>query len=165
METQQKVRPHFLAKAIAFAEAFAIAMIGVAAILALTGNPSDELLMLSMSTLSLAFMVYSRVAVKAPFQEEETLGFLDLMVFQIVPKVMWMSAALATVGILFSFLSMPGYQQLLTIGTATLGISLAIAGLFSISSRKDLSALYPVLLRAVPVFSIALYFLWKADVL
>jgi hypothetical protein len=80
-----------------------------------------------------------------------------------MPKVLWISTAISTLGILFCVLKIESnsYGQMLMIGAATLFVSLLVLGFLSLAGVKDLRPLVPVLLRAFPVLILNIYILSK----
>lgn len=69
----------------------------------------------SLIGLAITFFLYAYKPIDIPRTENELLGFSELLALMIVPKVMWISSAVSTLGIAFYLFDFgnPGYKQLL----------------------------------------------------
>ena len=118
----------------------------------------------SLNGLAITFFLYAYKPIDIPRTDEnEQFGFSELLALQIVPKVMWISSAVSTLGLLFYLLDMgnDGYKRMLMIGGLTIGISILLFAFFLVSGVKYLKVVAPILLRSVPLLAIDLYILFK----
>jgi hypothetical protein len=94
-----------------------------------------------------------------PNDENTRMGFKEQLAYKIVPKVLGLASAIATIGILFYLLQFEGFQLMLFMGAVALaggGLGLGIAIVVGI---KHMNVLMPYLYRAVPLFLISVYIL------
>ncbi|MFM7429738.1 MAG: hypothetical protein ACKO1F_07545 [Flammeovirgaceae bacterium] len=111
---------------------------------------SNDLLILALGGLS---TVYFLMAQRPAIQTEDTdseeipkLGFFDLLVTTIAPKVGWISCSVAVVGILFWYQKWEGFKQMLLLGGSTLVVVSLLVGYAVIKGNK---ALIVILMRTV----------------
>lgn len=150
--------PPFVLKILGPLEILAIsgAFAGVA--LKYSGLPGgDEVLMLSLSSLS---AVYFLTAFKPPAETSSTerpQGFVDLLVRTIMPKATWIACSVAVIGVLFAILHLHGAREQLMVGCAALASSVVISLYFIATGSDDTSGLVKILYRAAPILVMALY--------
>lgn len=113
---------------------------------------SNELLILALGGLS---TVYFLMAQRPAIQTEDTeskeipkLGFFDLLVTTIAPKVGWISCSVAVVGILFWYQKWEGFKEMLLLGGSTLFVVSLLVAYGVINGNKAFTVL---LMRAVPL--------------
>jgi hypothetical protein len=95
--------------------------------------------------------------------ENETFGFSELLTLSIIPKVLWISSAVSSIGVAFYLINFEnkGYKQMLLIGIMSIGAGLVLFTIFLLTGVKHLKIIVPVLLRAIPVSLAAIYFFLK----
>lgn len=122
-----------------------------------------DLLTVSLIGLGLVFFLYAYKPVDMIRDEKEKFGFSDLLAVTILPKVMWISSAISTLGLLFYVqnLAYEKYNMMVMIGGLTIGIAVVTLTIFLAGGVKNLKAVTPILFRAVPLFLIDLYILFK----
>lgn len=120
-------------------------------------------LSVSLIGLAVVFFLYAYKPIEIVRDEKEQLGFSDLLAVTILPKVMWISSAISTLGLLFYLLDLgnDGYKNILMIGGLTIGIAVVLLTVFLSSGVKNLKMVTPILFRAVPLLLIDLYILFK----
>lgn len=150
-----------LFKLIDRAEMILLGALSIALILYTTSFKSEILLNLSLKGLAVLFFLSAYRPIQIERKEGEKLGFMDLLCTTIVPKILWISSAVITVGIIlfFSNTGNEGYKIILMLGSITIpvGIILLAAGLSS--GVKQLNVIVPILYRAIPLTIVAIYIL------
>ena len=116
---------------------------------------------ISLIGLAVTFFLSAYQPLEIPKEENEKLGFLELLAFAFVPKALWISCAISLMGILFFLSQNEGYKQMLMIGVSTISISVILYSLFLLLRVKNLSNLNRILLRAIPLLLINLYLIFK----
>jgi hypothetical protein len=111
--------------------------------------------------LAVTFFFYTYRSIDIPTQENEQLGFSELLGLMIVPKVLWMSSAISALGISFYLFDFGnnGYKRMLMIGALTIGMGTVLLLFFAISGIKYIKIVLPILLRAVPLFLVDTFLL------
>lgn len=149
-----------IAKILPWLEKAGLALLLVTGVMMLLEMPSMELLMVSLGTIATVFFLNTHTLPKIEFKEDAPLGFRALFSCLILPKVLWISAAISTIGILFYILRLQGHAEMLLIGGTTLTIGVVSLFALLLSDEKNLRIIYqPVLLRVLPVLIITLYLL------
>jgi hypothetical protein len=121
-------------------------------------NGSDEILMVSM----FGFAAVSFLTAYKPSYVDLGNDFKALLV-TIVIKVFYISIAITIIGLLFFFLNFKGYQQMLLIGSLSIGVA-SVISLYLITQVKDsASVLQPALLRGLPLGIAAGFILFYFD--
>jgi hypothetical protein len=123
-------------------------------------NQDNTLVSASLTGLAVVFFLYAYRPIDMP-ETNEKAGFSELLAYGILPKVMWISCAVATTGILFYILGMSGYKEMLMIGGLTIGVALLLFTIFLLTGVKHLRFLLPNLFRSVPLFLIVVYILMR----
>lgn len=98
-----------------------------------------------------------------PQEENELLGFSELLGFIIVPKVLWISSAISITGIAsstFNFNNV-GFKNMLMIGGFSIVIGTLVLVVLAVSGVRNLRSIASVLLRALPICLIDFYLLFK----
>jgi len=140
-------------------EKIAIALLFLCGLLAALGKEAEAqgLLMVSLGTLSTVFFLYANAPPQGIDKTEQPMGFKELLTLLIIPKVLWISLAISTIGILFYFLNLKGYNEMLLIGGTSLLFALVLLAVLFLNGAKYLDAIRPVLMRAVTVLVIDIY--------
>ena len=123
----------------------------------------SSVLKVSLVGLAITFFLYAYKPLDIVRNENEQLGFSDLLALTILPKVMWISSAVSTMGLLLYLLDLgnDGYKRMLMIGGLTIGISIVLLTIFSVSGVKNIKGIMPVLFRAIPLLLVDCYILFK----
>jgi len=137
----------------------AAALIGII-LLALKIDTS--VIKVALLSLGVTFFLFAYVPTEGPKTENEPLGFQGLLALIIVPKILWISSAISTLGIAFFLIDIgnDGYRRMLTIGGFTIVIALAVLLVSFIQGVKHLATTTPVLLRAIPLLAVDFYILF-----
>lgn len=139
-----------LYKLLELAEKIFLAIAVLALVLKRLDVQSNELLILALGGLSTVyFLMTQRPALEIGNTESEDsakLGFFDLLVTSIAPKVGWISCSVAVVGILFWYQKWEGFKQMLLLGGSTLVVVSLLVGYAVIKGNK---ALIVLLMRTV----------------
>lgn len=117
----------------------------------------------SLLGLGVTFFLLAYRPNEIPREENEQLGFPDLLALTIVPKILWISSAISALGIAFYLFAFGnnGFKQLLMIGGMTIGGSTVVL-LFSFAKGvKHLGTVTPILLRAIPLLLVDFYILFR----
>jgi hypothetical protein len=124
-------------------------------------NMDMTLTKISLIGLAIIFFLMAYHPIDIPRQENEQLGFSELLALSIVPKVMWIGSAVSSLAIAFYLIPLEnkGYKQMLLIGGSSIGICVVLMLVFLGMGVKHLRIIIPVLLRAVPLFAVDLYIL------
>ena len=153
MSTQQKDQTYYLVKIQPWIEKVAIILLVATGAMMLFSIPADDLLMISLGTLSIAFFLNTRVPVEAE-QTESAMGFGALLAYSILPKVTWIGASVCVIGILFHFLGLSGAVNMLLIGGMSLSFSIGILAILFLTGTKGLGIYQPILIRVLPVAAV-----------
>jgi uncharacterized membrane protein len=114
---------------------------------------------LALGLLSTIFFLYSTNPDSLnPDQPGGKMGFKDLLLLVIMPKVAFIGCSIATVGILFSISGMNGSHLMLSMGTMVVVVATAVLAFLFVATNAKTSIL-PVLARALPVMGVGLYLL------
>jgi len=109
------------------------------------------------------FLLYAYKPLDIVRDENEPLKFSEIFALTILPKVMWISSTVSTLGLLFYMLELgnDGYMKMSMIGGLIIGIAVVILTIFLASGVKNLKSATPILLTAVPLLFIDSYILFK----
>jgi len=126
-------------------------------------NIDSLVMIISLAGLAVTFFLSAYRIIDIPRKENETFGFQELLGYLIVPKILYISCAVATCGILFYFLNLgnEGYRQMLFIGGTSLGLGIVIIAYLAVTGVKYMGAILPVLYRAIPLLVLDLYLFFK----
>ena len=133
-----------------FEKAFlATLIIGFA--LQLIGTEIPILFIVSLAGLGVTFFLSAYIPLDIEPTKGQQMGFNELLGLTILPKVLWISTAVTTIGILFYMLQLgnDGYQRMLYIGGSTIIIATLITLILWTIGTRYLNATYPVLYRAI----------------
>jgi hypothetical protein len=122
---------------------------------------TDMLLMFSLQSLAGVFFLSAFTPLSIQNDESSPMGFKELLAYVIVPKVLGVASAVATMGILFYLLGIRRYDLMLFIGGSTLAGGCVILGFAILTGIKHVNVLMPFLYRAVPLFLISAYILFQ----
>jgi hypothetical protein len=124
--------------------------------------PGQTLISMSMSGLAIVFFLSAfRPLVGMDRPEGELMGFIDMLMFTIVPKVLGIASAVSVIGILFYLQDMKGYLQMILIGGVTIAAGTLILGYGIATAVKNANKLFPMLIRAVPLAILDAYIYWQ----
>ena len=142
-------------------KAFVIAL-AIGTVLAYSKIDSSAL-NVSLIGLAVPFLLYAYKPLDIVRDENEPLKFSEIFALTILPKVMWISSAVSTLGLLFYMLELgnDGYMKMLMIGGLIIGIAVVILTIFLASGVENLKSVTPILLTAVPLLFIDSYILFK----
>jgi hypothetical protein len=122
---------------------------------------NSSVLNVSLIGLAITFFLYAYKPLNIVREENELLGFSDLLAVGILPRVMWISSAISTLGLLFYLMDNAGHKNMLMIGGLTIGISVVLLTIFLVSGVKNIKIVTPILFRAIPLLTIDIYILFK----
>lgn len=107
----------------------------------------------SLLGLAVAFFLLAFRPLDIPEQENEQLGFSELLTLMNVPKVLWISSAVSALGIAFYIFGFEneGYKNMLMIGGMSIGVSVLILVVSLVRGVRHIGVVTPILLRAVPL--------------
>jgi hypothetical protein len=124
---------------------------------------ANEILILALGGLS---AVYFLLANKPPLETEDkptdenpNLGFFDLLITSIAPKVGWIGCSVVVIGILFWYQKWEGFKEMLLLGGGTLFIVSLLLTYAFINGNKAVTHL---LMRATLFFLICFILLSKS---
>ncbi len=134
----------------------ALAMIGL--LLRYAGLPWTTVIMLALSGLGTIFFL-SAYLPPEPMESDGAarLGFKDLLMFTILPKVLGIACSVSAIGMLFYLLGFKGYLQMILIGGTVISAGLLILGFGFATETKNIRTMMPILYRAVPLVFIDAY--------
>ena len=139
-----------------------ISLAGFAAgyILKIMHYPGQEIIVISLSTLSVIYFLGAYMPPEAkPGEEKPQLGLVALLGTTIVPKILGIGLSVSVIGILFMIQTWNGFREMLLIGSTSLAAA-SVVGLVSASgNERARKALGPLLLRAIPIMLLVTYFL------
>jgi sterol desaturase/sphingolipid hydroxylase (fatty acid hydroxylase superfamily) len=127
---------------------------------------AGQALQAGLLVLAVSYLIRAYVPAEIVSSANEEITKSDLVVRSILPKVMWISCALCTVGFLMYVISLEKggqlYMRLLTLGGYGLGIMLVLLLGVVLAAKTTDAGRYvlPVVTRAVPVFLAAMYLLY-----
>ncbi len=139
----------------------------IAALIALalkaTGNTSTTLLVISLGGLAATFFLSGFIPLDIPYDENEKLGFIDLLALTIMPKVAWIGIAISVLGILFHQLGLPPdrYLQMFMIGSSVLVGTVVILLIALAQGVKRLHYVVPIYYRVIPVLLVMAYLFYN----
>ena len=134
----------------------------IAVILQLTGSELPILMTLSLAGLGITFFLSAYKPLNIKAKEGEETGFNELLGLSIMPKILWISTSVATIGILFYTLQLgnDGYLRMLYVGGLTFIIGTVIMLILKAVGTKYLNATLPVFFRALPTMFVVAYILY-----
>jgi len=139
-----------------------ICLMGLAIGIVLSLANLDSLVLeASLVCLAVTFFFHGYKPIDVPETEREKFGFLELLGYSIAPNISWVACAVSAIGILFTMQNSEGAKQMLFIGGTTLGIASLIIIFLTAIGVKYMSAVIPVLYRAIPLLVLDLYLLFK----
>jgi hypothetical protein len=150
-----------LVKYLPIAEVFFLGGLIVGLILNALKIDGMSLIKFCLPGLAIIYFLSAYKPADLPTDENNPLGFSELLSLSILPKVMWISATVLTIGVLFYLLKNEGYKQMLMIGCLSMGSSLLILLILFLSRSKHLNNCASVLLRGIPLLATGAYILFK----
>lgn len=134
----------------------ALALIGL--ILRYANLPWTTVVMLALSGLACVFFLSAYLPPEPVEADKNTrLGFKDLLMLTILPKVMGIACSVSAIGILFFLLGLKGYRQMVMIGGGTIVIGLLILGIGFITETRNIKSMMPMLHRGIPLVLLDVY--------
>lgn len=132
------------------------AMVVVWAISDALGSGLVILLSLGLTGIAVVFFIEAYRPLELEDTGEES-GFSDLLGLTIVPKILGIASSVATVGIMFYQLGMPGYPVMLGVGLSSILICLLILAILRAIGIQQLEKLRPRLIKSTIVTGAALF--------
>lgn len=128
------------------------------------GIELTELLIIGLSGLAVSFFLNAHKPAEEPASPtDEPKGFGHLLGFVILPKIAWISCAIATIGILFNIMQFGNDQgsTMLYIGGFNLLLISVILIAMNFTQGGLINRMQPLLLRATPLMIIVGYLLFN----
>ena len=150
-----------LAALLAMAEKvlLALAILGLA--LKVMGQPGDNVLMIALSGLAGVFFLSGFRPPEVAATEGIKLGFMDMLFSTIAPKIAGIGCAVATIGVLYTLLNMPGSKEMLQVGFAAATAASALIAVGLAQGNERARTLSPFLTRLLPLLGICTYYLFR----
>ncbi|MBN8576086.1 MAG: hypothetical protein J0L66_04055 [Cytophagales bacterium] len=117
-----------------------------------------DILMIGLSTLAGVYFLSAFTVNNQPDNKHSPRALLVL-------KLIFMAASVAVIGILFTLLNLEGNQQMLLIGTGVLGIASIAGATLIVTNNSNLAILKRPLMVGIPLFLVALYFMYKLSII
>jgi hypothetical protein len=135
----------------------------IAGTILLTLKINSSLVKISLLGLGVTFFLSAYRPTELPRSENEKFGFQELLAGTIVPKMLWISSAISTVGIAFYLFNFgnDGYRRLLMIGGLTIATGTMILLISLLQGTKNLGTAAPILYRAIPLLLLDFYILFN----
>lgn len=111
----------------------------------------DQLLIMGLMTISMT--LFLRAFMMLPPTQHRYLTLVN--------KLGYISAASATVGILFRLMHFEGAQEMLIVGGGSLAVVIGVTGLMSLLYEDTFAILKPMLTRIIPIFLLSGYFFFQ----
>lgn len=126
-----------------------------------TGMEIMILVMISLFGLAITYFLFAFIALEFPRSEDEKMGFMDLLLTSILPKVLSIGMAVSLFGMFLLLLDLgnDGHVQVLNLGGTTILTCIVIL-LFAGRSSKYLRPLTPLLIRSLVVVAAVGYILF-----
>jgi len=119
-----------------------------------------QITLISLTGLGVVFFMNTYRSLDIPGPEEGKLyGFQELLSYTIIPKVLWISTSILTVGILFYMMNTGnnGYLSMIGIGSTTVIIGTVFLIGSMVMGTKHLNLVIPVLYRSTPALVVGIY--------
>ena len=139
-----------LTKHLPLVEKVLMMALAIGIILTITGIDST-ITKTALLGLAVTFFLMAYRPVESLRQENEQLGFPQLLAIMIVPKVLWISSAVSAIGIAFYLFGNEGYKQQAIIGGLSIAIGTLIFVISLVTEVKHIKTVTPILLRALPL--------------
>ncbi len=146
-------------KSLPLAEKFFLAGVALGLVLYYSVNESN-IVFISLSALAAVYFLYAHVPPELVRDDDKPHGFAELLANSIVPKVMWISASVSIIGLLFALLKLEGSPEMLLIAVSALGVGLLLFTIFFTIGVKGIQSNVRILFRVVPIFIIDLYLMF-----
>jgi len=145
------------------AEKIFMAGIGVGLVL-LYLELDTNLAFISLNGIAVVYFLY---AYKPPESKTENKpsGFVALMAFSTLPKVMWISCSISVTGIMFHLLALAGAPEMILIGLSAIGVGLFLFAIFFMTGVVDIKSNIPILSRMIPLLIVDLYLTMPYEIL
>jgi hypothetical protein len=150
-----------IAKALLLLEMLFLLALTAGTISMIMGNAST-VVVVSLIGLAIVFFFSAYKPLNIPQHANEQFGFSALLAFVILPKVMWISCSVSSIGLAFYILKLGNtHTQLLMIGGSTLAITILLLAFLLANGTRYINAVTPMLLRAIPLLIIDFYILFS----
>lgn len=116
---------------------------------------STDILLIGFSTLAVVYFLSAFSVVAVPPESKHSPYALILF------KVLYLSAAVLIIGILFSILKMEGNKEMLLIGCMTLGAGVLFSAALIATNSDNMPILKRPFTIGIPVLLIGVYFLYQ----
>ncbi len=149
-------------KLLPYLERIFLATLAIGYILKLMENHIPILITIGLAGLGVIFFLSAFRPLEFEPTEGEKMGFNEFLGLVTVPKILWISTAVATIGILLYTLQLgnDGYLRMLYIGSSTIAIATLILLGLKATGTKYLNATFPVFYRVFPTFLLVAYILF-----
>ncbi len=114
---------------------------------------------ISLNGLAVVYFLYAYKPPEIKSEEDKPAGFAALIAFSILPKVMWISASVSMIGIMFHLLALAGATEMISLGATAIGTGLFILAIMLFTGAIGMKANVPMLIRVVPILIVDLYLL------
>ncbi|MEP1094770.1 MAG: hypothetical protein ABJG78_06640 [Cyclobacteriaceae bacterium] len=107
----------------------------------------------SLSLLSVLFFLFAFTRSDVPTSKGEQTSFKELLAWAILPKILWVSAAVSTIALLMSTLELSNdaYLRMLPSGIGGNAIATIVLSFLFLSGTKHMQKSLQVLLRTIPI--------------
>jgi hypothetical protein len=112
----------------------------------------------SLAILILIFLLFAFIPIDVGHIDGDPFGIKELLAWSIIPKLLWLSCAVACFGLLLysANFNNAGYLQALAIGSLGLTIATIILSLLFLTGTKKLDNVLPILVRTIPVLIVSI---------
>lgn len=116
---------------------------------------------IALGGLGVVFFLSAYRPLDVPKEEGKLMGFQELLAYVLLPKILWISSAVLTIGLLFHSMGNPGSSTMLGIGSTIVIVGSLILLVFAFTGTKHLSLVIPVLYRAIPALVVGGYIYFR----
>lgn len=124
-------------------------------------NIDSQVMKVSALGLSFIFFFSQFVPLEIRYEENEVLGFRELLGCVIAPKILWISCAVSMMGVFLWLLESKGYKQMLYIGGTSLAVASFVVIFLTVTGTRHTRVVVPILYRAIPLLVVDLYLFFK----
>ncbi len=126
-----------------------------------TFQQAEMLVIISLAGLAMIFFLSAYQPIPIQSEKDEKFGPTYLLYYIIAPKILGISSAVCTVGLLFYFIdhNNPGFRPMLTIGAMSIAAASLIVFIGWLQKDKNIQLIIPILYRAIPLMIVSFYFL------
>jgi len=148
-----------MSKFLSKGEMLLLALLIVSIVLELLEINMPILFIISLAGLGAVFFLYAQMPSNKESSNQDQV-FKYLLGLTIVPKILWISTSLTTVGIIFYTQDFAGATKLLTIGGITIAFCTVILLILRFMKINGLEKVFSILYRAYPAVLGAAYFVF-----